>query len=180
LEIICATASLPSLPSGKQEFVIVCLGEYLTGNSRIDYKEAVEAIRDVAVDGLYEFLDEQIDARNVLYAILLKYKQRSEWYRRSRLRNAADHGLEGKTGEKALAVDLQEYVLDQGVEFTVEPSSASGEADLILRDSEGRYIIIDAKYIPDGATRAVIRDKIASGVNQVARYCTGLWPFQAA
>jgi hypothetical protein len=171
LEIIRAVASLSALPQGKQEFVCVCIGEYLTGNDRIEHKEAIEAIRDVAIDGLYEFLDEQIDARNVLYAILLKYKQRSEWYRRSRLRNITELGLEGKIGERALAVDLQEYVLDQGVEFTVEPASVSGEADLILRDSEGRYIIIDAKYIPADATRSAIRDKLASGANQIARYC---------
>jgi hypothetical protein len=131
----------------------------------------LEALRDVAIDGLYEYLDEQMDARNALYAILLKYKQRSEWFHRTRLRQAADDGLEGKTGERALALDLQEYVLDQGVEFMVEPASVSGEADIVLRDSEGRYVIVDAKYVPANATPSKIREKVAAGFNQVARYC---------
>jgi hypothetical protein len=107
----------------------------------------------------------------VLYAILRKYEQRSESFHRVRLRAVADEGLEGKKGERALAVDLQGYVLDQGVEFVVEPASASGEADLVLRDTEGRYIIVDAKYIPENATPSVIRDKLSSGFHQVARYC---------
>ena len=153
------------------EFLILNFGEYLTGDRRIEYDDAIEAIRDVAVDGLYEYLDEQIDTRNVLYAVLLKYKQRSEWFRRERLRGITKNGLEGKTGERALALDLQEYILDQGVEFFVEPLSVSGEADLVLRDSEGRYIITDAKYISADATRSTILNKLASGFNQVSRYC---------
>jgi len=171
LELLHAIASVEDITAPKREFVLRCLAEYLTQNAYIKYDESLEVLRDVAIDGLYEYLDEQMDARNVLYSILLKYKQRSEWFHRIRLRKAADDGLEGKTGERALALDLQEYVLDQGVEFVVEPASVSGEADLLLRDSEGRYIIIDAKYIRADATRARIREKIASGFNQVSRYC---------
>jgi hypothetical protein len=163
-------ASLPLEPA-KRDFYIRTLGEFLTGNESIKFEEALEVLRDVAVDNLYEYLDEQLDARNALYAILLKYKQRSEWYHRHRLRIAAAEGLEGKVGEGALATDLQEYVLDQGVEFTVEPTSASGEVDLLLRDSEGRYIIIEAKYVPEDQPRSKVVAKIASGFHQVARYC---------
>ena len=181
LALVRAIAGLESVTVSKEkkgeeakcieQFVIVNFGEYLTGNYDIKFDDALEALRDVAVDGLYEYLDEQIDTRNMLYAVLQKYKQRAEWFHRTRLRRVADDGLEGKTGERALAVDLQEYVLDQGVEFVVEPMSASGEADLILRDSEGRYIIIDAKYIPTDANRSKILEIIASGFNQVSRYC---------
>ncbi len=171
LEVMYAVAGLLPLTKETQEYVIENLGEYLTGNNLIEDKAAIETIRDVAVDGLYEYLDEQLDTRNVLYAILLKYKQRSEWYHKSRLRDIQANGLEGKTGERALGVDLQEYVLDQGVEFTVEPSSVSGEVDLMLRDPEGRYILIDDKYIPADASRSFIRKKISDGISQVVRYC---------
>jgi len=172
LELIRAVAALDTIEdSRKHDFVLRCLGEYVTGNVHIKSNEALEALRDVAVDGLFEYLDEQVDARNVLYAVLQKYKQRSEWFSRIRLQEIADDGLEGRTGERALALDLQEYVLDQGVEFVVEPVSASGEADLILRDSEGRYIIIDAKYVPADATRSRVLERVASGFNQVFRYC---------
>jgi len=99
-----------------------------------------------------------------------KYKQYAEWFQREQLRQIHE-GYEGKTGERALALHLQQYVFNQGVEFTVEPSSVSGEADLVLRDSHGGHIIIDAKYIDSKATPSTILRKIAEGFNQVARYC---------
>jgi len=138
----------------------------------IKHEDAITVLRDVAIDGLYEYLDEHLDERNAIYAILLKYKQRSEWFRKARLRSYAIEGLEGKTGERALALDVQEYVLDQGVEFFIEPTSASGEVDLVLKTSEGRHIIIDAKYIKEDSNRSSIRDKLAAGFHQVAIYCS--------
>lgn len=133
--------------------------------------EQVELLRDVVIDGIYEYLDEQIDSRNALYGIILKYKQRSEWFQRKRLREICTNGLEGKTGERALAIDLQEYVFNQGVEFYIEPSSASGEVDLIIKASEGKSIIIDAKYIKPESSRSEIISKIRSGFHQVMKYC---------
>lgn len=156
---------------GKVELILRCLAEYLTANTYIKYDDALETLRDVAVDGLYEYLDEQVDARNAIFAIIQKYKQRSEWFHRTRLRQAAENGLEGEKGERALALDLQEYVLDQSVEFFVEPASTSGEVDLVLRDSNGRYLIIDAKYIAATASPSEMLRKIAEGFNQVSRYC---------
>lgn len=103
---------------------------------------AIKALREVAIDGIYEYLDEQIDTRNVISSILLKYKQHSEWFHRKRLRDIADDGLEGIKGERGLARDLDEYVFNQHVEFIIEPRSSTGEADLILREPGGRYLVI--------------------------------------
>lgn len=144
---------------------------YLLNNFQHERDEQLETLRNVALDGLYEYLDEQIDGRNVLYGIILKYKQRSEWFRRERLRTLVNQGVEGKSGERALAVDLQEYIFNQGVEFYIEPSSASGEADLIIKAAEGKNNIIDAKYIKPDSTRSEIVRKISSGFHQVFRYC---------
>ncbi|HMD86778.1 MAG TPA: hypothetical protein VKO18_18975 [Terriglobia bacterium] len=125
----------------------------------------------MAIDGVYEYLDEQIDTRNVIYSILLKYKQHSEWFHRKRLRMIADEGMEGFKGERGLARDLDEYVFNQHVEFVIEPTSSSGEADLILREPGGRHLIIDAKYVTEDSARSTIRDQMNSGFHQVARYC---------
>jgi hypothetical protein len=144
----------------------------LTGDNRPGkHDEALELIRDVAVVGLYEYLDEQIDARNALYSVLLKYRTRCEWFRRERLREVVK-GLEGKKGERALAVDLQEYIFNQGVEFSIEPQSASGEVDLLLRDVDGRFLVIDAKYVAPDAPPSELKRKIAEGLHQVSRYCS--------
>ena len=152
--------------------IIHFLSYILTGTDRqSQYGDALEVIRDVAVVGLYEYLDEQIDARNALYSVLLKYRTRCEWFRRERLREVAK-GLEGKKGERALAVDLQEYIFNQGVEFSIEPQSASGEVDLLLRDVDGRFLVIDAKYIAADAPPSEVKRKIAEGLHQVSRYCS--------
>lgn len=169
--LVKGISELGDLEEQKKKFVISCLGEYLNGDAHIKFDDAVSVLKDVAVDGLYEYLDEHLDERNSIYSILLKYKQRSEWFRKFRLREFSENGLEGKKGERALAIDVQEYILDQGVEFYVEPASASGEVDLVLKSSEGRYIVIDAKYVKDESTRSSICTKLASGFHQIARYC---------
>lgn len=153
------------------EFFLRCLGEYLTGNDHIKLDEALEALRDVALDGLFEFLDESLDARNVILALLAKYRQRAEWFRRGSLRALAAPSDGGRTGERALAMDLYEYLLDQSVEFFVEPVSGSGEPDVVLREPAGRYVVVDAKYIKADDSASEIRRKLAAGFHQVARYC---------
>ena len=135
-----------------------------------DEKQTLDAIKDIAVRDLYEYLDEHLDAINAVNGILQKYKQNVEWFQRKLLQQI-NQGFEGKTGERALALHLQQYVFNQGVEFVVEPTSASGEVDLLLRDSNGEYTIIDAKYIKPNATQSEIVRKIAEGFNQIARYC---------
>jgi hypothetical protein len=169
--IVQGISNLENITLRKQQFVISCLGEYLNGDTHIKFDDAVSVVRDVAVDGLYEYLDEHLDERNSIYSILIKYKQRSEWFRKNRLRQYAEDGLERKKGEVALAIDVQEYILDQGVEFFVEPASASGEVDLVLKSSEGRYIVVDAKYVKNESNRSSVLNKLASGFHQVARYC---------
>lgn len=67
--------------------------------------------------GLYDYLDEEIDGRNAVLGLLVKYKTRCEMYRRARLRLAAEEGAENRKGERALAFDLYEYLHDQGVTF---------------------------------------------------------------
>ena len=142
-----------------------------TGNSTEAGRGATNGPSNVAVDGLFEYIDEQLNARNVLLALLRKYKQRCEWFHKSRLVKAGAEGLEGRSGERALVLDLHEYLVDQGVEFFVEPSSSSGEADLILRDANGRYIVVDAKHLKPEDSVAEVRRKLAFGFHQVVRYC---------
>jgi hypothetical protein len=133
--------------------------------------EAVEVVRDVALDSVFEFLDEQLDGRNAMFGLLLKYKQRCEWFWRDRLRAFATDGLEGRRGERSLAHDLYDYILGQGVDFTVEPLSAGGKVDLLLKEPEGRVLVLDAKYIPEGAPPSKMKTTLADGFHQVHRYC---------
>jgi hypothetical protein len=130
--------------------------------------EAFEVIQESVTRDLYEYLDEQLDGFNAVNGLLIKYKQNVEWFQQEKVRGIAENGYEGMNGEKALALHLQQYVFNQGVEFSVEPTSASGEVDLLLRDANGQYTIIDAKYVK---SKSSITRKIVEGFNQVARYC---------
>lgn len=132
--------------------------------------EAFDVIKDIVARDLYEYLDERLGGINSVNGLLRKYKQYVEWFQRTQLRQIAA-GNDGQRGERALARHLQQYVFDQGVEFSVEPSSVSGEVDLVLRDASGQYVLTDAKYIKPGAGPSEIKRKIAEGFNQVARYC---------
>lgn len=150
---------------------LVGFAQYLLEKDLHKADEAVEVVRDVALDGLCEYLDEQLDTDSALYAVMLKYKQHSEWFYRNRLMDYAENGLESKTGERALAIDLYDYILSQGLDFTIEQASASGEVDLLLSNSDGRRLVIDAKYIKAGSSRSATVRKLADGLHQVARYC---------
>jgi hypothetical protein len=158
------------------EFFLCLLGEYLTKKVVKDRQQealsnAVGVIRDVAFDGLFEYLDERLDSRNVILALLLKYKQRSEWFRRERLRQYAQNELEGRKGEPALAIDLHEYLLDQSVEFFIEETSAKGEPDIVLREPDGKYIVVEAKYLMKKDNPSEIKRKLAKGFHQIFQYC---------
>ncbi|MFO0672656.1 MAG: hypothetical protein U0235_24095 [Polyangiaceae bacterium] len=154
--------------AGHEGYVIALVVAGYDPEKRHTSEGIVEALRDVAIQGLYEYLDEQIDGRNAVLGLLVKYKSRCEMYRRARLREAATEGLEGRTGERALAFDLYEYLHDQGVDFWIESVSASGEPDLISRDVRGQRLVADAKYIDD---RGKVRRTITSGFRQVLDYC---------
>jgi hypothetical protein len=169
LQIIRATVQRPNIG------FYCLLAVYLTQEDFDEMhgrdKNPVDAIKDIAVRDLYEYLDEHLDGVNAINGLLRKYKQSVEWFQQEQIQRALQDGYGGRTGERALAVHLQQYVFDQSVEFVVEPSSRSGETDLLLRDPSGQYTIIDAKLIKRGASQSEIVRKIAAGFNQVYRYC---------
>lgn len=172
LAMLECARSLPS-DAGKVGFYARCCCEHLTGEDEDKAEDALEVLRDNAIDVLYEYVDEQIDSRIGTFGLLVKYKQRSEWFHAERLRLLAS-GSGKRKGERALAEDLYCYLLDEGVDFVVEPVSRSGEADLVLRDGERRQLVVDAKHIRATATPSDIRSKLAAGFHQVARYCADL------
>lgn len=143
----------------------------LAGQQVAKLDDQLELIKDIALEDLFEYLDEQIDSRNTIYGLLLKYKQRCEWFNVEKLIRIADVGIDGPKGERGLAKDLQEYIFNQGVEFTVEPASPRGEIDLVLKDTDGRYLLLDAKYIKDESGRSEIVTKLRDGFHQVSVYC---------
>jgi hypothetical protein len=121
-----------------------------------DFPTALSAFRDAYLEPFYEHLDEALDQQAAVLSLLLKYKQKVEWFERKQVADLA------AKGERTLAEHLYAYLFDQGLSFHIEPQSASGEADLVATD-----LVLDAKVF-DGERRSV--SYVKSGIHQLLTY----------
>jgi hypothetical protein len=127
-----------------------------TVSQQREHAANLEGFRETFLEPLYEYLDESLDQQAAVLSLLLKYKRKVEWFERKQVSELA-----GK-GERTLAEHLYAYLFDQGLNFHIEPQSASGEADLVAPE-----LVLDAKVF-DGERRNVTYVK--SGVNQLLTY----------
>jgi len=127
--------------------------------------DSIENFRQNILEPLFDYIDEQIDDKRMTLVLLRKYKHRSEWFRRADL--CAKLSSNTKQGESGLADDLYEYLYDQGIEFHIEPHSASGRPDLISVQSGKDRLVADVKIF-DGESRGVTY--IVKGFRQVYEY----------
>jgi len=118
--------------------------------------DALELVREIFLEPFYEYVDESLDDQRAMLALLLRYKHRSEWFHRSYLWNLVQ--TESQKAEKSLALDLYSFFYDQGIDFTIEPSSLTGEIDLIAAQGSSDPLLADAKvFDADGRGKAYIR-----------------------
>lgn len=121
----------------------------------------LDLIRDLFLESFYEYVDEHLDDQRAMLALLRRYKHRSEWFYRNELIEQAE------LGERNLALNLYSYLYDQGVDFNIQPWSASGEVDLIAAQESNDPLIADAKIF-DGDSRG--KSYILKGFNQIYSY----------
>lgn len=150
--------------SGSREDVEVQIGAGYGYRGSTD--EAADFFKGYFIEPLYEYIDEQLDDQRAMLSLLRRYKHKCEWFQRQRLYEMwdADRGR----GEKTLALHLYEYLHDQGIDFHIEPASASGEVDIISAQKSDDPLLADAKiFNPAGG-----QDKgyLAKGVGQIYRY----------
>ena len=107
--------------------------------------EGVQVFTDMFIEPLFDYIDEQIDDRHTVLGLLLKYKHHVEWFRRDDLR--AKFEANTQKGETLLACDLYAYLHDQGLDFSIEPSSISGEADLISAQEGPERLVADGQNL---------------------------------
>ncbi|MDZ7779532.1 MAG: hypothetical protein U5R14_06265 [Gemmatimonadota bacterium] len=121
---------------------------------------------ELSTEPLYEYIDEKLDTGRAVLGLLLRYKHRCEWFSRSRLFETWQSAE--KRGEKVLALDMYQYLFDQGLDFAIEPASASGEADLVEAQTGEERLIADAKIFDPDSGKDV--PYLARGVNQLYIY----------
>jgi hypothetical protein len=151
----CAGASNPKIE--------IEIGFQLTQESQ--YNDCIEGFRMAYVEPLFDYIDEHIDDKRTVL-LLSKFKHRCEWFRREEMfaRFKDDTGQ----GEKVLARELYEYLHDQGLQFQVEPESASGRIDLISAQSGKDRLVADAKLF--NPARGQDRSYLIKGFRQVYDY----------
>jgi hypothetical protein len=121
-----------------------------------EHSANLDGFRETFLEPFYEHLDEALDQQAAVLSLLLKYKRKVEWFERKQVSELA------AKGERILAEHLYAYLFDQGLNFHIEPQSASGEADLVAPD-----LVLDAKVF-DADRRNV--SYVKSGVNQLLTY----------
>jgi len=125
---------------------------------------AVNTIRQVFLIPFYEYVDEHLDDQRTMLSLLIRYKHRSEWFQKDTL---WDLSQETQVGEKNLAQDLYGYLYDQGIDFTIEPSSITGKIDFIAAQNTTDPVLLDVKIF-DGKDKS--KHYIRKGFNQLYTY----------
>jgi len=126
-----------------------------------DVVESLEQFKRVFLETLYEYLDEHIDDQRIILALLRRYKHKCEWFQRDNLIKLSEQG------ERKLAEHLYEYLYDQGLNFVIEPRSASGEADLVSIQKGDEPLIADVKVFDNNGRG---KSYICKGFNQIYTY----------
>jgi hypothetical protein len=97
---------------------------------------------------------------------LIRFKHACEWFWREELYKLWQD--ETHRGEKKLALRLYEFLHSQGIQFSIEPWSVSGEVDLVSIQSSNEPLIADAKiFNPEKSKGARY---ITQGFRQVYQY----------
>ncbi|OYD17363.1 hypothetical protein CH330_00315 [candidate division WOR-3 bacterium JGI_Cruoil_03_51_56] len=130
-----------------------------------DADDALDKFRALFLEPFYEYIDEQLDDQRAILAVLRRYKQKCEWFQRERLHTLWRENT--SRGEHLLGYHLYEYLHDQGLEFVIEPLTASGRPDLVSAQASDDPLVADVKVF-DGKTRN--KSYIAAGFNQVYLY----------
>ena len=129
-------------------------------------EDNIEIFREEFLEPFYEYLDEHLDDQHVILYLLKKYKHRCEWFYSMQLRQIAYE--DSAKGEKVLSKDIYEYLHNAGIDFNVEPKSASGIPDFITEQMEDNRVIADAKiYLPE---KSKGKSYLINGFNQIYTY----------
>lgn len=128
--------------------------------------ENLDVFREEFLEPFYEYIDEHIDDQHVILYLLGKYKHRCEWFHSESLRQNVINDT--SKGEKNLALDLYEYLHDSGIDFNIEPKSASGIPDFVTEQIDDNRIIADTKiYWPEKSKN---KSYLIHGFNQIYTY----------
>jgi len=128
--------------------------------------EYLTAFNKCYVDPFYEYVDERLDDPQFVLSQLIRFKHLCEWFWRDEL--FALWSGNTTRGEKLLATKLYEFLFTEGIHINIEPSSVSGEADMVGSQEGPERLLADVKiFNPDKNKGAKY---IVQGFRQVYQY----------
>lgn len=132
------------------------------------FLDCLKVLAGVFLDPLIIYLRSGIGIEEKLLSILVRYKQRTEWFGLD-LTTGAEDKEDNNRLEKRLKKDILRYLFDNGINFSVESQipAGGGKVDIlpILRD--WGQLPIEVKVF-DGKSRS--RQYVSSGLAQAADY----------
>jgi hypothetical protein len=131
-----------------------------------DMSTTLDVFKDTFVRPFHDMLDERLQDADSVLAELVRVKHAIEWFRRREF--LYQYEADTRRGEKNLAWKLYEALYDQGVEFSIEPASISGEADMVSSQNSTKPLVADVKiYDPE---RSKGTSYLKQGFRQVYTY----------
>lgn len=161
---------VPALRQGSEgTYSLLQIQFLLSGGVTRDGKspEGMAQLVKKRIARLAEYLRNTLQDQGVLPLLLRRYKRRTEIFRAELLRQTV-LTASGKA-EDALAPDLYTFLIDQGLDFEIQPSSAGGYPDLVTVGHD-RGEVLDLKYV-SGVAVAQARKQLVNGTRQVLDYC---------
>lgn len=116
------------------------------------------------LEPLCDYLDEQLEDQRVILELLRRYKHKCEWFQRRGLFDLWEKA--DRDGEWLLKLHLFEFLHDNGLDFTIDPYSDSGKADLVAAQNTPDPLVADAKVFTIKAGKGYV----VGGFHQVYRY----------
>lgn len=138
----------------------------------IHTSDVISCFSETVISPIINYLESIENIDDILEALMLRYKQRSEWFEGDHLKTLAleRKGTPSDQVEQRLKQNFYRYLFDEGLDFSVEAVSPkmSGRVDILsAKLPNGRRLVVEAK-VYDGKNRD--ESKVSNGISQAADY----------
>lgn len=129
--------------------------------------DTCRGVAETYLNPLYEYIIEKIESVDYFLYLLLRYKNKIEWFKREGLISLYEH--EKAKGEENLTKNLREYLHNQGIDYPFStPKSPRGRADLVSFVDSLEPVPLEVKLF--SKKRGV--EYVKKGIRQAYRYAT--------